>query len=419
MRSRARYEVHNNSYARGIVDTLANDTIGTGPRLQLTGLAGGTGNIVERRFAEWADAIGLASKLCQMRRERVISGESFAMFALNSAVRVGPKLDLRIYEADQIATPTPSFDDPNATDGIVFDEFGNPIVYHVLKRHPGDMGGAFSAEKVDVPARNMIHYYREDRPGQRRGVPEIAPALDLFAQLRRYRSAAVLAAETSASFPLVFETSINADGDEEGGDAIPGTTFELERNVATFAPRGYRLSHPKPEHPTTTFGEFTDKILNEIARCLNMPFNIAAGNSSGYNYASGRLDHQTYFRAVRVEQRNIERTILDRIFSEWLDLAVLIEDYLPRDARVVNVDMTHEWFWDGFEHVDPMKEARAQAQRLASGTTTLADEYAREGRDWEVKLRQRGRELALMRELGISPEGVSVRDGVVDEDEED
>jgi hypothetical protein len=35
LRNRARYEVANNSYAKGIVLTLANDTIGTGPRLQM------------------------------------------------------------------------------------------------------------------------------------------------------------------------------------------------------------------------------------------------------------------------------------------------------------------------------------------------------------------------------------------------
>jgi len=33
LRNRARYEVANNSYARVIVLTLANDTVGTGPRL--------------------------------------------------------------------------------------------------------------------------------------------------------------------------------------------------------------------------------------------------------------------------------------------------------------------------------------------------------------------------------------------------
>ena len=35
LRNRARYEVANNSYARGIVLTLANDVTGTGPRLQM------------------------------------------------------------------------------------------------------------------------------------------------------------------------------------------------------------------------------------------------------------------------------------------------------------------------------------------------------------------------------------------------
>ena len=37
LRERARYEVANNSYAKGIVLTLANDCVGTGPRLQLLG----------------------------------------------------------------------------------------------------------------------------------------------------------------------------------------------------------------------------------------------------------------------------------------------------------------------------------------------------------------------------------------------
>jgi capsid protein len=53
--------------------------------------------------------------------------------------------------------------------------------------------------------------------------------------------------------------------------------------------------------------------------------------------------------------------------------------------------------------VDPAKEANAQATRLASHTTTLADEYARRGQDWETQLRQRAKEIALMQELGLSP----------------
>lgn len=60
------------------------------------------------------------------------------------------------------------------------------------------------------------------------------------------------------------------------------------------------------------------------------------------------------------------------------------------------------WFWDRQEHVDPLKEANAQRVRLESRTTSLASEYARQGKDWETELRQIAKEQKLMDELGIA-----------------
>ena len=57
----------------------------------------------------------------------------------------------------------------------------------------------------------------------------------------------------------------------------------------------------------------------------------------------------------------------------------------------------------GPARVDPAKEANAQATRLSNHTTTLALEYARQGRDWEEELKQRAKEIALMNTLGLSP----------------
>ena len=67
LRNRSRYEVFNNSYARGIVSTLANDMVGTGPRLQmLTGDAEANGQIeqpfqVGRRRAAGREAANHAA----------------------------------------------------------------------------------------------------------------------------------------------------------------------------------------------------------------------------------------------------------------------------------------------------------------------------------------------------------------------
>ena len=135
-----------------------------------------------------------------------------------------------------------------------------------------------------------------------------------------------------------------------------------------------------------------------------MPFNIASGNSSGYNYASGRLDHQSFFKAIRIDQQHIADVVLDHIFQAWFNEAVLVEGLLPQSVRQIDTDLAHQWFWDGFEHVDPAKEANAQKTRLANHTTTLAAEYARQGRDWEEELKQRAKEQDLMKELGLLSE---------------
>jgi len=194
----------------------------------------------------------------------------------------------------------------------------------------------------------------------------------------------------------VLYTDAPANG--EADSIEPMDLIELERGTLMTMPGGWKMGQVKAEQPATTYGEFKKEILNEIARCLNMPFNVAAGNSSGYNYASGRLDHQTYFKAVRVEQSHLEVTVLDRILAAWFDEAVLIPSLLP--AGLI-AEWPHQWFWDGHEHVDPAKEANAQATRLANHTATLADEYARRGLDWETQLEQRAKEMNRMRELGL------------------
>ena len=307
LRARARYEVANNSYARGIVLTLANDAIGTGPRLQMLTDDSDANRVVEQEFLRWADATSLAEKLRTMRMARAQDGEAFGMLVANPKLDSLVKLDLRLIEADQVATPdlTGQLTGTNTVDGIVFDTHGNPLEYHVLRHHPGDLVMRYSLDYDRVPAGAMIHYFRTDRPGQTRGVPEIMPALPLFAQLRRYTLAVLAAAETAADFAAVLYTDAPANG--EADPVEPMDLVELERRMATVLPGGWRLGQVDAQQPSTGYAEFKKEILNEIARCMSIPYNVAACNSSGYNYASGRLDHQTYYKSIRVDQAQTGR----------------------------------------------------------------------------------------------------------------
>lgn len=400
LRNRARYEIANNSYARGITLTLANDTIGTGPRLQMLTANADANRRIEQEFQKWGTAVRLAEKLRTLRLARASDGEGFLVLTTNERLETPLRLDVRMVEADQVTTPDLQPFTANAVDGIVFDSVGNPLIYHVLKQHPGECLVGSWREYQELPAAAVIHYFRAERPGQARGIPDITPALPLFAQLRRFTLAVLAAAETAADFAGILYTDAPAGGEADAAE--PFEPIELEKRALVTMPGGWKMSQMQAEQPATTYAEFKREILNEISRCLNMPFNVAAGNSSGYNYASGRLDHQTYHKSIRVEQAQLATVVLDRILAAWLQEAVLLEDFLPQELRTLSAEFPHQWMFDGNEHVDPLKEANAQATRLANHTTTLAVEFARQGRDWEAELRQRAKEKQLLAELGLS-----------------
>lgn len=401
LRKRSRYEVANSSYARGITLTLANDMIGTGPRLQVRTPSETINRAIEAAFAEWADAVDLPGKLRTFVLARVVDGETFAQFVTNDLAASRVKLDLRLFEADHVgASSFASLDD----EGISYDAAGNPTWYEVAREHPGDMGLVSYGVKVDrVPASRIIHWFRAERPGQRRGIPHITPALELFAQLRRYTLAVLTAAETAANFSAMLESDLPPDEQDRSGEAFD--TLPMERGMLTTLPNRHKLSQLRAEQPTTTYDAFTAKVLNEIARCLNMPYNVAAGNSASYNYSSGRLDHQTYYRSIEVDRADCERRVLNRIFFAWLEEAERIPDYLPSLEAVGRPAIF--WFWDGQRHVDPVKEAQADEIELRIGTTTLAEKAAAKGQDWEELLEQQARELKKRKELGLPVPGAA------------
>jgi len=96
--------------------------------------------VVEQEFMRWADSVSLAEKLRTMRMARFRVGEGFlrCWSPIRGSIRK-VKLDLALIEADQVTTPQLLRQSATiyAIDGIIFDQHGNPVEYHVLKSHPG------------------------------------------------------------------------------------------------------------------------------------------------------------------------------------------------------------------------------------------------------------------------------------------
>lgn len=411
LRQRSRYEVANNCYARGILNTIAAYMVGQGPSLQLTyrgdepasDALRDAGQRVENLWSNWAYARKLTQKLTTATLALDQDGEAFGQFVNGRPAMATPvQLDVRLLEADW-------FDDPvgdwtTNESGVRVDESGEPTEYSKLRGHPGDADGIQDLTADWIGADSVLHLFRKERPGQLRGIPRTTPALPLFAQLRRFTLATITAAETAADFAAILYSDAPADqGDPETVEAWD--RVEIERGAMLTAPDGSRIAQLKAEHPNATYEEFTRAILREIARCMSCPAVVALGDASNYNYASGRLDLQGFTRQMGVDRSQVlEREFLDRIWEAWLDEALLIDGFLPAEFADTAADWRIAWRWSEPEHVDRAKEANGQQTELANNTTTLAREYARRGMDWETELRQRAREIAFQRELGIATE---------------
>lgn len=406
LRERARHEVANNSIAKGAVLAQANDTVGTGPRLQVLGENRDFARQVERAFHDWWEAVGLTEKLRTMKQAKTVDGEPFALLTTNDLLPTSVKLDVQPVECDQITTPFWYAGAAPLVDGIELDAAGNPEAYHLLDEHPGDSWTLRPPRRI--PARQMIHWFRKDRCGQARGVPELTPALPLFALLRRFTLATVQAAETAACFAALLESSLTPeDGDVE---LAPFDAQEIERNLMTALPAGYKMAQLKPEHPASTYEMFKREILREIGACLNLPQIVLANSAADYNFASGRLDLVIRHRAaVRVEREHCECIVLDRVFRAWLEEAVMVPGLLPAGATAETLEQSGwRWHWPAVAAaIDPLKEQQAVTEGLANGTLTLADVEADlgTGQDWEDKMRQRAKEAALAAELGLPAPG--------------
>lgn len=411
LRTRGRYERNNDPHVDGLVKGLANDLIGTGPRLQLQldDQFEESARLVEKSYADWCRAIGLSDKLRVMQEVRPTDGESFGLFTDNPELPNPVKLDVKVLEADEVETPyVEMFNKPNAVSGIEFDRHGNPAWYHVLRQHPGDTSYWNASGEYDrVNARYVVHWFRPRRPRQARGICELASALPVGSQTRRYALAVLSSAEYAASVNALLETDApppDPDADDEDTpdrEANDWSESNFTRDTLMMLPAGVKAKQLKAEQPIDKYGDFVNSKRAELGRPVGAPANMVTGDSSRFNFASGKLDHLPYQGGVWIERQRLRERVLDRIFLAWYQEARTV-GLIPDNLPAVN-EWGWDWGYDGFAQIDPAKDTAAAEKRLALNVSTLADECAENGRNWRDVLHQRAKEQAYAKKLGLLP----------------
>lgn len=397
---RNRYEVANNGYAAGIANTFANDLVGIGPSLRMQTGSPGFNQLVEREWGKWCKATNFRRKLWCQAHAKIVDGEGVGVVRTNPGVSHPVKLDVVLYETEQISTPmlpVNAFgfidgltDQGGYIDGIAFDRYGNPLWYDVLHRHPGSQNwvGSFAGFNLipeKVPAKFMLFWAMMTRPGQHRGIPECVSTMNVGASSRRWREATVAAAETAADYSVILETEMPPNGDADMVGAF--TDVEIQKRMMVANPMGWKSKQLAAEHPNATYEAFHKAQINEQARPKSMPYNKAACDSSSYNYASGRLDHQTYYGALDVEREDGNDLVLDPLFELWFIEAVMVFGWLGGNPAALSpAAIAHSWDWPKHQVADIQAESSANDINLKNGSLSLTKLYAKNGEDFDDEL---------------------------------
>lgn len=386
---RSRYEVGNNGYSDGIAQTYATDLVGLGPQLRMQTGSEGFNRLVESQWFLWCKAVQFRRKLWCQAHAKHQDGEGFAILRRNPGVRHRVKLDYCLYECDQIRTPLLPYGQDGYIDGIKFDEFGNVLWYDVLRQHPGstlNWNNSFTLEAERVAAEFVLHWFKLRRPGQHRAVPECSSTLNIGGNARRWREAQVSTAEKVARLTLMLKSNYSPETAEQ---ADPMSTLDIQDGMMTVLPDGLEPHQLDAKHPAAAHDSFHKSLINEQARPKSMPYNKAACDSSSYNYASGRLDHQTYYAHLDVDREDCNDLVLDPTFSQWFDFAVRTFGWLGGNPEAITDGAkAHVWDWPKHRVADITAEASANKTKLETGEESLANIYATNGRDYEDELQK-------------------------------
>lgn len=421
LRDRARQLCRDNDYARQALRAIESNVIGQGipfqsqVRMQRGGrLDAPINDAIEAAWRQWSQAryCHTGGKLSFADIERLAiracaeSGEVFIRLVRQAFGSGTIPLALEVLEADQLddGLNGRSKEGNEIRMGVEVDEWGRPIAYHFLAYHPGDY--QFSNQQIStqrhkrIPAEEIIHLYRAERPGQTRGVTWFASAIQRLHHLAGYEQAEVVRARASSAL-MGFITS--PEGELIGDDVMDGERVsQFEPGVFKYLNPGESVTVPSLDSPDGQFEPFLRAMLRAMAAGIGCSYETISRDFSQTNYSSSRLslledrDHWRVLQSWMIE--NFHR----RVFSAWLDLAVLSNALsLPSYEVMPDRFKAVRWMPRGWAWVDPAKEVAAYKDAVRCGFKTLGEVVAEQGGDLDELLLARQNELAMLDQMGI------------------
>jgi len=439
LRRRSRAANVNYPLASGMTETAISQEVGTGLKLQpdIDGVATGASaeamkaiqGRIKRGWRAWSPWVDYCERLhwpdlqVLYKRQLLESGEALLVRRMEDRSSLGAPYSLcwQFVEPDRLATPAEYERNKRFRMGVELGARGEPAAYWILKEHPGDvqvytsMKSRANGDFERVPARdgdgrpNVLHVFRQLRPGQARGYPWFTPILGAMNDLHKYLQAEWVRKRIAACFSLFIKQVGDAAGMARGTSTTPDEADSGTKRLQELSPGmiwyGEGDEEPTvidPDIPGDSFEPFVNSAVRFIGAAVGFPPMWVDQNWRQVNYSSARAAILNAYRIVATHQSFDIAHVYQPIYELFVEELMLRgEIHLWDWPRLRGGWCRSRWFPDRARWVDPQKEGMGEKLEFEGKLKTLSQACAERGADWEEMLEQIAAESAKMKELGL------------------
>lgn len=376
--------------------------------------------------------------------ERTATGYGLQEIVLRGALESGDILGLRVWpddqkhrksytawklvEADRIVSPSGHIDGEAlnggniVTGGVEVDSYGAPIRYHVLKKAPQfDLGGklidqaAEGTVAIDVWSDetvlpSVLHVMPKRRADQARGVPMLAPVLEVLRQVSDLTEAELFAAVMTAMIAFIYKSpgagslpeADYGNDDGEGADVglddpqRPQNNLRMESGQIFEIEADGDVEMKSPGRPNPAFDPFFMGIVKQLAAALETPVEVLILHFES-SYSASRAALEVFYLTVRRRRSWLISHWSQPAYEAWLFEQVARGRYdMPGfldDEEIRLAWSSVQFRGDGKISLDPAREAKGLEIQEAHGWKTGREITAEmSGGDFDANVRRRGKE---------------------------
>jgi lambda family phage portal protein len=426
LRDRSRQAVRNDGYAKGVIDKLVTNIVGTGIKPLSKAVDADFRKAVQALWLRWtdeSDADGLLDwygQQAQAVRSWLEAGEVF--------IRLRPRLPsdgLHVPLQVQVLEPElcPYTYDATAPNGnrvragIEFDGIGKRAAYWFHPSRPGDLMDFDPGQLRRVPADSVVHLYDPLRPGQIRGLPHLTQALLRLYELDKFDDATLLRQQIANLFAgFVKRPTVDGAGADVHpltGRAPDGTSpdgrqiLSLEPGIFQELAPGEEVEFSDPPDVGPAYPSYMRQQLMSVSAATGVPYEVLTGDMTGVNDRTVRVILHEFRRQIQTRQEHIVAFQLCRpVWAAWL-FRVFLSGALPIAAAFLDDSepwASVEWKAQGWKYIHPVQDVEATKAAIRAGLLSRSQAVAEQGDDAEEIDRQQKADNDRADSLGLTYE---------------